>query len=885
MREERFDITGMTCSACSARVEKAASKLEGMQSVSVNLLTNSMKVSYEDDRLGTEDIIAAVEKAGYGAAASQTEAQQANSGKEGGWRNNPAGEELKQMKRRLIFSILCLIPLMYLSMGHMLQMDLGMPVPAFVENLFYGSENAVSMVFAQFLLLLPILYANRKYFSVGFKSLLHGGPNMDTLIAIGSAAAVLYGCFALFRIGYGLGHGDMDLVHRYSMDIYFESAGTILTLITVGKFLETRSKGKTSEAIEKLMDLSPKTAIVERDGSQQTIPVEQVQAGDIVLIKPGASIPVDGIILEGRSSVDESVITGESIPVEKGPGDRAVSATMNKSGFFKMKASKVGEDTTINQIIRLVDEASSSKAPIAKLADKIAGVFVPAVIGIAVLASAVWMLSGAGFEFALSTGIAVLVISCPCALGLATPVAIMVGTGKGAENGILIKSGEALEIAHKVDTVVMDKTGTITRGEPVVTDIYAYEGTEQDLLRLAATLEKSSEHPLAEAILRRAREEDIEAGEAEDFEALHGRGVSAKLGGNRFFAGNERLLAKNNLSCSGIEDTLQELSDQGKTPLIFTSEKSVLGIIAVSDMEKPTSRRAIELFDSMKINVVMLTGDNERVARAIQKRLNIPRVIAGVLPEEKETHIQQLQKEGHTVAMIGDGINDAPALARADVGIAIGAGTEVAIESADAVLIKNDLLDAVTAIKLSKAVIRNIKQNLFWAFFYNCIGIPLAAGVFYSALGWQLNPMFGAAAMSLSSVCVVSNALRLKFFKPEHLANSQQSTGTSRENEPLENRKPRSAEGPDEKTTSQDVQRKERTKMAYHETELKIEGMMCEHCKAHVTKALNRLPGAEAEVSLEAGTAAVRSEEEISDDVFRETIEDAGYELKSISRK
>lgn len=884
MREERFDITGMTCSACSARVEKAASKLEGMESVSVNLLTNSMKASYDEQRLSMKDIIAAVEKAGYGAAASQAEAQQNNGSKAGGRRTNPAEEEIAHMKKRLAVSIVFLIPLMYLSMGHMLQMDLGMPVPALVENLFYGNENAVNMVFAQFLLLLPILYANRKYFSVGFKSLLHGGPNMDTLIAIGSAAAVIYGCFALFRIGYGLGHGDMDLVHSYSMDIYFESAGTILTLITVGKFLETRSKGKTSEAIEKLMDLSPKTATVERDGSQQTIPVEQVQTGDIVLIKPGASIPVDGIILEGRSSVDESVITGESIPVEKGPGDKAVSATMNKSGFFKMKASKVGQDTTINQIIRLVDEASSSKAPIAKLADKIAGVFVPTVIGIAVLAAAVWLFSGAGFEFALSTGIAVLVISCPCALGLATPVAIMVGTGKGAENGILIKSGEALELAHRVDTVVMDKTGTITQGRPVVTDIHVCEGTERELLQVAASLEKSSEHPLAEAIMHRAQEEGIQAGEVADFEAVHGHGVSAKLGGKRFFAGNERLLAKHNISSSAIQEMLQQLSDQGKTPLIFASETNILGIIAVSDMEKPTSRRAIELFDDMKVNVVMLTGDNERVARAIQKRLNIPRVIAGVLPEEKEQHIKTLQKEGHTVAMIGDGINDAPALARADVGIAIGAGTEVAIESADAVLIKNDLLDAVTAIKLSKAVIRNIRQNLFWAFFYNCIGIPLAAGVFYSALGWQLNPMFGAAAMSLSSICVVSNALRLKFFKPEHLAAQEESMKLHQEKGQKENLETQLGEGPAEQKLSQSIQRKEETKMAKHETELKIEGMMCEHCKAHVTKALNKLPGAEAEVNLEAGTAAVHSEEEISDDVFRETIEDAGYELKAISR-
>lgn len=875
MKEEQFDVTGMTCSACSARVEKAASKLQGMESVTVNLLTNSMKVQYNEEDLDTNTIIKAVEHAGYGASpAEKGTAGQQEDREESRNRHNLAGQELKQMRGRLILSIVFLVPLMYLSMGHMMQMDLGVPAPAFMERLFFGTENAIAMVFGQFLLLLPILYANRKYFSVGFKSLLHGGPNMDTLIAIGSAAAVVYGCFALFRIGYGMGHGDAELVHRYSMDIYFESAGTILTLITVGKFLETRSKGKTSEAIEKLMDLSPKTALVERGGKEEMIPVQQVQAEDLVIIKPGASIPVDGIITEGRSSVDESVITGESIPVEKGPGDKAVSATMNKSGFFKMKASKVGEDTTINQIIHLVDEASSSKAPIAKLADKIAGVFVPVVISIAVLAAAVWLISGAAFEFALSTGIAVLVISCPCALGLATPVAIMVGTGKGAENGILIKSGEALEIAHKVDTVVMDKTGTITEGRPVVTDICPFRGSERELLHLAASLEKPSEHPLAEAVLRKAEEEQLQPREAVDFQAIHGHGVTAELEGKRFFAGNERILKKYGIPAEPIQETLGQLSDQGKTPLIFADEKQVLGIIAVFDTEKATSARAIDLFSQMKINVVMLTGDNQRVAQAIQKRLNIPKVIAGVLPHEKETHIKELQSQGHTVAMIGDGINDAPALARADVGIAIGAGTEVAIESADAVLIKNDLLDAVTAIKLSKAVIRNIKQNLFWAFFYNCIGIPLAAGLFYNALGWQLNPMFGAAAMSLSSICVVSNALRLKFFKPEHMGRMPQGEDPVRQKTL-----------PESEQRLETPTRKEEKKMAKYEAELKIEGMMCEHCKAHVTKALGSLEGAEAEVDLEKGTAVVSSAQEISDAVFQKTVEDAGYELKGISRK
>lgn len=880
MREEKFDITGMTCSACSARVEKATAKLNGMGSVSVNLLTNSMKVSYDEEKLSMDEIIEAVEKAGYGASAAQLSDEKKQAEAKDG-RKNAALEEVGQMKKRLIVSIVFLVPLMYLSMGHMMQMDFGMPVPSLIEDAFYGSENAVSMVFAQFLLLLPILYANRKYYIVGFKSLFHGGPNMDTLIAIGSAAAVVYGCFALFRIGYGLGHGDLHLVHQYSMDIYFESAGTILTLITLGKYLESKSKGKTSEAIEKLMDLSPQTAIVEREGKETVIPVEQVVTGDLLIIKPGAAIPVDGIITEGSSSVDESVITGESIPVEKNAGDKAVSATMNKSGFFKMRASKVGEDTTINQIIRLVDEASSSKAPIAKLADKIAGVFVPVVIGIAALAAIVWLIVGATFEFALSTAIAVLVISCPCALGLATPVAIMVGTGKGAENGILIKSGEALEIAHRVDTVVMDKTGTITEGNPKVTDLLAFSGSESQLLQLAASLEKSSEHPLAEAIMRRAEESGLSLLQTEEFEAIHGKGIKAAINGNTYYAGNDKLIQSQTAGYdSRARETAAKLSDQGKTPLIFADEKRVIGIIAVSDMEKATSRKAIELFKQMKIKVVMLTGDNERVAGAIQKRLDIPQVIAGVLPDDKEKHIKSLQDQGHTVAMIGDGINDAPALARADVGIAIGAGTEVAIESADAVLIKNDLLDAVTAIKLSKSVIRNIKQNLFWAFFYNCIGIPLAAGVFYTALGWQLSPMFGAAAMSLSSICVVSNALRLKFFKPEHGAAPMGDVLQSASAEPAD----KLAETTSPASNRMIQHEKEMEKMAKHTAELKIEGMMCEHCKAHVTKALEALEGAEVRVDLEGGKAEVRSEMEIDDGTFEAAVKDAGYELKEIKR-
>ncbi len=849
MRKENFNVTGMTCSACSARVEKAVSKLDGIGNVSVNLLTNSMKAEFDESVLNADGIIEAVVRAGYGAsiAGAGKSAETVANGNTSE-RRNVAAEEIRQMKTRVIVSFAFLIPLMYVSMGHMI----GLPVADFLEKILYGTENAGVYVFAQFLLLLPILYMNRKFFISGFSSLRHGGPNMDTLVGLGAAAATIYGCFALFRICYGLGHGDMELVHHYSMNIYFESAGTILTLITLGKFLEARSKGKTSEAIEKLIDMAPQTALVEVNGVEIEIPVEQVKAGDILIIKPGSSIPVDGMITEGRSSVDESVITGESIPVEKGPGDRAVSATINKSGYFKMQATKVGEDTTIKQIIKLVDEASSSKAPIAKMADKIAGNFVPVVICIAILAAVIWLITGAGFEFALSTGISVLVISCPCALGLATPVAIMVGTGKGAENGILIKSGEALEIAHKVDTVVVDKTGTITEGKPSVTDVVVISCTEKELLQVAVSLEKQSEHPLAEAILQYGEQKKIKGVAADNFQAMHGWGICANLGEKLHYAGNQRLLESCGLLSDEVKQIMDGLSEEGKTAMAFADELQVLGVIAVSDVEKESSKRAIELFGEMGIDVVMLTGDNERVAKAMQNKLGIGKVIAEVLPEDKEQHIKALQDEGHTVAMIGDGINDAPALARADVGIAIGAGTEVAIESADAVLIKNDLMDAVTAVKLSKAVIRNIKQNLFWAFFYNCIGIPLAAGVFYSALGWQLNPMFGAAAMSCSSICVVTNALRLKLFKPEHI----------------------------EKTEIM-----EDKEMAKFETELKIEGMMCKHCQAFVEKALGAIDGADVTVDLEAGTATVTTDAEIEDAKFQDIITEAGYELKCITRK
>ncbi len=753
---QKFSVTGMTCSACSAAVEKSVKNVQGVSSVVVNLLGNSMLVDYDGEAASQNTIINAVENAGYHAAVFV----KGNEAKSSETAENKVQSELKEMKQRIIISVCFLIPLLYIAMGHMFKF----PLP----SLLHGEKNAITFAFLQFLLTLPIVYVNRKYYQVGFKTLFKGHPNMDSLIAIGSGAAICYGVFAIFRIGYGLGHMDMDVVMSYSMDLYFESAATILTLITLGKFLEARSKGKTSEAISKLMDLSPKTAVVIREGKEEEIPIEEVAIGDILAVRPGQSIPVDGVIIEGSTAVDQSALTGESIPVEKSAGDKVIGATINKTGYFQFRAEKVGDDTTLSQIIQLVEDANSSKAPIAKLADKISGVFVPVVITIAVLATVVWLLTGAPFEFALSIGIAVLVISCPCALGLATPVAIMVGTGKGASNGILIKSAEALEIAHKVNTVILDKTGTITEGKPRVTDILTAEGvSEEELLRTAATIEKPSEHPLAEAILEKAKEMAVEPLAVTEFKAVSGRGIIAKDKDETYYSGNLSMMEEQGIDAAKLLKKAEALSEDGKTPLFFAKGGKFLGLIAVADVVKPTSVTAIKEWKSLGIDVVMLTGDNKKTAEAIRKQLQIDKVIAEVLPQDKESEVRKLQQAGKKVAMIGDGINDAPALARADVGIAIGAGTDIAIESADIVLMKSNLMDAVTAIALSKATIRNIKENLFWAFFYNTIGIPLAAGVFYGILHWKLNPMFAAAAMSLSSVCVVTNALRLRFFKPK----------------------------------------------------------------------------------------------------------------------
>ena len=702
---------------------------------------------------------------------------------------------------------------------------------------------------------------------------------MDSLIAIGAGAAILYGIFAIYRIGYAMGHGDMAVVHQYAHDLYFESAGTILTLITIGKYLETKSKGKTSEAITKLLNLAPKTVTVVRDGVEQVVDATDVEKGEIFLVKPGESVAVDGIVLEGKSSFDESAITGESIPVPKQEGDTIVSASMNKSGLIRAKATKVGEDTTIAQIIRLVEEASSSKAPIAKMADKIAGVFVPTVITIALITGIIWLISGATFEFAMSTAIAVLVISCPCALGLATPVAIMVGTGKGAENGILIKSGDALETAHQIDTVVLDKTGTITQGKPVVTDIICAAGKNADktqLLQIAGSLEKGSEHPLAEAIVNYCVTNNISLEKVTDFNALFGKGIEGTVSGTHYYAGNEKMMEEKGISLSTEQkNQIQALAKQGRTPLLFADEKQFLGIVAVADVVKPTSKEAVQKFRDYGIHVIMLTGDNEVTAQAIKEQVGIDEVIAGVLPTQKEEKISALKQAGHKVAMIGDGVNDAPALASADVGIAIGAGTDVAIESADIVLMKNDLLDAVGAVKLSKAVIRNIKENLFWAFFYNSIGIPLAAGVLYPLFQIKLNPMFGAAAMSLSSVCVVSNALRLRWVKLHDAKKTQSEPHQDVAASTIADINQHNALDNNIKSTNNDKGESTMT------TTISIEGMMCAHCQAHVEKALKEVAGVtEVTVSLENKNAVVTGDASV--EALKQAVVDAGYEVTDV---
>ncbi len=865
---EKFNVTGMSCSACSSHVQKSVSKVAGVNKADVNLLTNSMVVDYDENTTNADAIIQAVKKAGYGA----TRANKENTASKN--QQSPAdiaNENAKQMKKRLIFSIAFWIPLMYVSMGHMVYMWLGIDMPYITKNFLHGSSNAITFAFTQFLLLLPIVAANKKYFTNGFKTLKNLSPNMDSLIAVGAGAAIVYGIFAIYRIGYGYGHGNMELVTKYMHDLYFESAGTILTLITIGKYLESRSKGKTSEAITKLMNLAPKTVTVIRDGVEKNIDVSDVVVGDIYIIKSGEAVGVDGVVIEGEASFDEAAITGESMPVAKKKGDNIVSASINKGGFVKAKAVKVGDDTTIAQIIKLVEAASSSKAPIAKMADKIAGVFVPCVMAIALITGIVWLIAGAGTEFALSNAIAVLVISCPCALGLATPVAIMVGTGKGAENGILIKTGEALEAAHLIDTVVLDKTGTITKGQPQVTQVIPYNIEEKKLLEIAVSLEKASEHPLAEAVIKKCDSENISAKAVKDFKAIFGMGISGVLDGTTYYAGNMKLMESSGIIFDeNISNKIDELSKKGNTPLIFADSNRVIGIISVADVVKPTSAKAISEFKKYGIHVIMLTGDNQVTAEAIRKEVGIDEVIAGVLPTQKEAKISQLKSEGKKVAMIGDGVNDAPALMSADVGIAIGAGTDIAIESADVVLVKNDLMDAVGVIKLSKAVIRNIKENLFWAFFYNSIGIPLAAGVLYPIWGIKLNPMFGAAAMSLSSVCVVCNALRLKRLK----LNKGENYSENPNNNILDKQK---------NISSSNKERKDNMSENGIVKTISIEGMMCSHCTGTVEKALNAVDGVNnVTVSLENKNAVVTVDDTVTDKQLKEVVTNAGYKVTGI---
>lgn len=862
MKKEQFNVTGMSCAACSARVEKAVGKLAGVDKVAVNLLKNSMVVDYDDAALNTQDIIAAVVDAGYGASHKEAAAQGKAAKTAQSSANDIARQEYETIKRRLKLSLLFAVPLSYISMGHMM----GWPLP----DTFLGVENAMIFSLTLLLLVIPVVFINFKFFRVGFKTLAEGAPNMDSLIAIGASASLLYGVYALYKIAWGFGHGDLAMVRQFSMDLYFESAGMILTLITFGKFLEARAKGRTSDAITKLMNLAPKTAVVERGGAEIEVPVEEVEKGDILVVRSGMSVPVDGVVTEGHAAVDESAITGESIPAEKELGSKLTGATVVKSGFLKMCAERVGEDTTLAQIVRLVDDATSSKPPIAKMADKVSGVFVPAVIAIAVITCAVWLLLGESFEFALSNAIAVLVISCPCALGLATPTAIMVGTGRGASSGVLIKSAEALETVHEINTVVLDKTGTITQGTPGVTDVlYNKQDGETELLQLAASLEKYSEHPLAQAIVSYAQGKNVALLPVTGFAQEAGRGIKGVCGGEPCFGGNRKMLEDAGLYTDDINALEEQLAGEGKTPLFFVRGGRLLGVIALADMVKPTSRAAIVEMKRMGLEVVMLTGDNARTAQAIQKEVGVDRVVAEVLPQDKENEIRRLQEQGKKVAMVGDGINDAPALARADVGIAIGAGTDIAIESADLVLMKSDLLDVAGAVQLGHAVIRNIKQNLFWALFYNAICIPVAAGVFYPWLGIKLSPMLGALAMSFSSVFVVTNALRLRFFKPAYAAAAVVKTAERAQACRTEGINIKSANKKERVDTMKKV--------------LDVEGMMCQHCVAHVTKALQGVAGVEAvEVSLENKNAVITLAANVADDVLTKAVVDAGYEVTGV---
>ena len=837
MMTEQFAVTGMTCAACSAHVEKAVSRLSGVQSAPVNLMLGSMTVTYDEKAVTEGDIIAAVKAAGYGASpASQTDQGQLR-------RDQDAA--LRRRKKHLIWSVVFLVPLFYLSMGHMM----GLPLPQVLHM------HPLLLACLQLALVIPILILNRNYFTVGFSRLVKLSPNMDSLVAVGAAAGLVYSLIEMGLLAAGQVSGMPDL--------YFESAGMILTLVTVGKYLEERSRGKTTGAISALLALAPESAVVRRQGQELTIPTEEIVAGDTVIVRQGGRIPVDGVITDGHAAVDESAITGESLPVEKGPGNTVTSATVTSSGYLELRATRVGGDTTLSQIIRLMEEAASSKAPISRLADRISGIFVPAVMAISLTAALLWaFVGGMDVRFCLSIAIAVLVISCPCALGLATPVAIMVGTGQAAQQGILIKSAESLELLHKVQTVVLDKTGTVTMGQPRVTDILCAPGvTEEELLCVAASAEKPSEHPLAHAIVEESQARHIPLCPVSGFRSVPGGGIQATLSGEAVLAGNAGYLAQNGVSLAAMEADAHRLAEDGKTPLFFAESGRLLGCVAVADVVKPDSAKAIAALRRMGRRVVLLTGDNQRTANAIARQIGVDQVIAQVLPQDKAKCVAQFQQQGQRVAMVGDGVNDAPALAQADVGLAIGAGTDIAIESADVVLMKSSLLDIPAAMDLSRAVLRNIKQNLFWAFFYNSIGIPVAAGVLYPALHLTLNPMLAAAAMSLSSVCVVSNALRLRGWKPPVFPDQPAPTA------PLPESAVFQSQGKEENTVNKTIH---------------IDGMMCTHCTGRVEKALNDLPGVEATVDLDSKSAAVTCTPDVSDDTLRQAVEDAGYHVTGI---
>ena len=847
--KQRFRVGGMSCAACSAHVEKSVSAVPGVSTVQVNLLAGSMAVEYDEAVCDAGKIIEAVVSGGYTAAVDDGKQQSAPA------QSAQADEALGEMKKRIIVSAVFMIVLMYFSMGEMI----GLPLPSYAA----GMDGMFALALTELALTIPIVLINRKYYINGFKTLLHRAPTMDALIAVGSGAALVYGIYALVRIGTA---PTPEAAHSFMHDLYFESAGMILTLVTLGKFFEARAKRKTGEAIAALMDLRPQTAEVIRGGRAIQLPIEQVQTGDLVVVRGGQSVPVDGVITEGSAFLDESAITGESMPVERHVGGTVIGATVSKSGYFVMRASRVGDDTTLSQIIRLVEEAGASKAPIAKLADKVAGVFVPVVICIALVTAVIWLLAGETPSFALTRAISVLVISCPCALGLATPVAIMVGTGVGAKNGVLFQSAEALENLHNVTSAIMDKTGTVTEGRPVVTDVQTWGVETEELLSLALSLEKRSDHPLADAIVRYALEKGAKERRVTDFEMVEGQGIRAAVDGVPCMAGNQRMLLANGLALSrSMQELGEKLADAGKTPLFFAANRQVVGTFAVADVLKPTSRAAVRALESMGIEVTLLTGDNKKTAQTIASELGVREVIAEVLPQDKERIVREKQAAGRRVAMIGDGINDAPALARADVGIAIGAGTDVAISSADVVLMKSDLMDAVDAIRLSRQTIRNIRQNLFWAFFYNCIGIPIAAGALWVPFGIKLSPMIGAAAMSLSSVCVVSNALRLRFFKAgERVKQAGDPIVLPHSEQP---------------NPSETAKNKEENVM---EKTIRVEGMMCMHCVAHVKKALEELPGVTAEVDLDGGRAVVRAEQLPDDAALTSAVTEAGYKVVGI---